>query len=259
VEVSPGDTADRCKPGFSSFEIIVNEVAMMAAFQNSKLKQFFVFVIKHSGFFCWLSLSIKLGSEDDSRWHIFHLLGTGFVREYQGILLDLIVVIEPELLEHFAGWTLGFLNFCPIGLILFPEHIVKHWKHGHVELKQVAFFFVGQQNSTRSRHPTTTTFSEGTDATRGYVKLFSMGDNPFNSGVGIINGSRCLMFRGESITDVDDDGIALHSVPCTDSFMLGRGSSHSTTTMEVDHARSAGILFNLASMVCHEMLRNMNQ
>jgi hypothetical protein len=67
--------------------------------------------------------------------------------------------------------------------------------------------------------------------------------NPFNSGISVVDCSRSFVFGSQPVAYIDDNCITLYSVPRTDGLMLLWSSSHSTTAMEVNHARA---IFRLA-------------
>jgi hypothetical protein len=163
VKVSLGDTSNSFEPAEAFTEVVVDEVAVVASFENTKLQKFVMFTVELSSFFSCASPRIELSGEHDGRRHLLDQSIAGCVGEDKRVVLDSLVVIEPELLEDFAGWALSLFNLTEVRLVFLPEHVVHHREHRHVELKQVALVVLSEKDSTSCSDPATTTFSESTD------------------------------------------------------------------------------------------------
>jgi len=219
-------------------------------------------LVEFSSFFCWLSERIELSGEYDCFRHLLHLLSASFVREHEGVVLDGVVIVKPELSEDLVGGALGFLNFSKVRLILLPVHVVDHREHGHMELDEISFVHVGQENSTASSNPTASTLSEGTDVVGTNAKLLiSVSNNPLDSSIRVVDG-RSFVFGSKSVANIHNDRTSLYSVPSADSLVLLGRASHSTSTVEVDHAVtkafSVDVLVDSAATLSKESLFSFN-
>lgn len=138
-------------------------MAVVASFENTKLQKFVIYTVELSSFFCCPSLGIELSGEHNGRRHLLDQIFAGCVREDKRIVLDSLVVIEPELLEDFACWALSLFDLTEFRPVFLPEHVVHHREHRHMELKQVALVMLSEKDSTSCSDPATTTFSKSTD------------------------------------------------------------------------------------------------
>lgn len=240
-EVDFSNTSDGSEPRVSGFKVVVNEVTVVAALQDSQLQQFAVLLVEFSGFLCWLSKRIEFSREYDCFRHLLHLLSASFVREHERVVLDGVVIIEPELSEHLVRGALGFLNRGKVRLILLPVHVVDHGEHGHVELDEMSFVEVSQENSATSRDPTTSTLPEGADVVNLDIEFLSVSYDPLDSSIRVVDGSWSFMLGSKSVANIHNHRTSLNCVPCADRLVLLGCASHSTSSVEVNHAVTSAV------------------